>query len=937
MKSRLISDPQDPFGDGVLDTAGDGINPNFFAPSFYPAAGHNVGSPSAGIPPAILPPPTPIAPVEAVQAQSAQNGPGGPGSVVAETSGGITFNLVFDAAAMAAPQSFRNGIEQAASMLSAAITDKITVNIAIDYSGTGGGAAAGPDNGLFENYSTVRADLVNNATKGDPTFNVLPTGSTIQGQSQLAVWNAQLKLWGLASPTDTTTDDGSATFATDINSSLLVGVALHELTHALGRVPYGAPYGPQPDIFDLFRFTSAGTQLINGASTAPAAYFSVDGGYTKIADYGQTSDPSDFLNSGVQGGNDPFNEFYTWSTLQSLTAVDKEQLGALGFHLASPLTTIIQTDTNSIASTSLVQFFGNYYLENASSGVGPELKIAGAGVVAGQYGAVWVPIGTAQTAAGYDVAWKDTATSQYTVWSTDSSGNYIANIIGVVSGNSAVLESLETTFHQDLNGDGVIGIPSNVTQTVIESVGTIKFVEIGSNCYLENNSTGIGPELQISGVPVVAGQFGAVWMPIGAVQTATGYDVAWKDTATNQYTVWSTDSNGNYIANIIGVVSATNTALESIETTFQQDLNGDGVIGIAPSVIESFGWTKLVQVGSNYFLESNSSGIGPELTISGAAVVAGQYGAAWIPIGAEQTATGYDVAWKDTATNQYTVWSTDSSGNYIANIIGVVSGNNAVLESLETTFQQDLNGDGVIGIPSNVTQTVIESLGATKLAEIASNYFLESSSTGQGPPLQIKGAAVVVGQYGAAWVPIGAEQTATGYDVAWKDTATNQYTVWSTDSNGSYIANIIGVVSGTDTSLESIETTFHQDLNGDGAIGVPTAVAPVATLKSTAPASAVAQPHDAGLITSSSDTFLFRADSDPIWHIAKEGNLESDGLLSAGGGNQPIVALNDGQASQLHSILQSANVGHEASADHDGTIEANPMLASLHAGHFILH
>ena len=133
------------------------------------------------------------------------------------------------------PQSFRAGIEQAAAMLSAAISDKITLNFQIDYSGTGGGAAAGPDGGEWVNYSTVRADLVNNASPGDTTLNALPAGSTIQGQSSVAVWNAQLKLWGLLGANDTTTDDGSATFATDINPSLLVGVALHELiTHADG-------------------------------------------------------------------------------------------------------------------------------------------------------------------------------------------------------------------------------------------------------------------------------------------------------------------------------------------------------------------------------------------------------------------------------------------------------------------------------------------------------------------------------------------------------------------------------------------------------------------------------------------------------------------------------------------------------------------------------
>jgi hypothetical protein len=259
-------------------------------------------------------------------------GQGDPGSVVAVSSGGITFNLIYDTAALAAPASFRAGIQQAVAILSSVISDKITVNIKIDYSGTGGGAAAGPDHGLLESYSLIRADLINNASPGDATFNALPGGSSIQGQSNVAVWNAQLKLWGLLGANDTTTDDGSATFATDINPNLLVGVALHELTHAMGRIPYGS----QPDVFDLFRFTSAGTRLFQGGATAPAAYFSLDGGTTKLADYGRTSDPSDFLNSGVQGSSDPFNEFYNGATAQSLTASDLKQLDALGFHLVAP-------------------------------------------------------------------------------------------------------------------------------------------------------------------------------------------------------------------------------------------------------------------------------------------------------------------------------------------------------------------------------------------------------------------------------------------------------------------------------------------------------------------------------------------------------------------------------------------------------------------------
>src|ERR1700737_103826 len=339
MKSRFITDPQDP-SDGFLNTAGAEVYTNFFP------------SPAADVSVEILAPP--VLTSEAAASSSAQSGPT---SLVALTSGGITINLLFDAAAMAAPASFRAGIQQAASILTAAISDKITVNIKIDYSGTGGGAAAGPDNGLYESYTYVGANLINNATPGDTIFNALPGGSSIQGQSNVAVWNAQLKLWGVLGANDTTTDDGSATFATDINPSLLVGVALHELTHAMGRVPYGPPYGSAPDIFDFFRFTSPGTRLIDGNNTAAAAYFSVDGGNTKLADFGQTSDPSDFLNSGVQGANDPFNEFYSGSTIQALSTVDKEQLDALGFHTAASATT---TAIEAFGSTSSVEVGQNF-------------------------------------------------------------------------------------------------------------------------------------------------------------------------------------------------------------------------------------------------------------------------------------------------------------------------------------------------------------------------------------------------------------------------------------------------------------------------------------------------------------------------------------------------------------------------------------------------
>jgi hypothetical protein len=180
--------------------------------------------------------------------------------------------------------------------------------------------------------------------------------------------------------------------------------------------------------------------------------------------------------------------------------------------------------------------------------------------------------------------------------------------------------------------------------------------------------------------------------------------VAWKITGADQYTVWNTDSNGNYLSSVSNVASGSSAALVSLETSFQQDLNGDGFIGPPtsppPTVIEAFGSTSLVQVGSNYFLDPNG-GSAVELSYGGAPVVAGQFdqfGGPWAPIGAEQTPSGYEVAWKITGADQYTVWNTDSNGNYLSSVFNVVSGSSAAFESLETSFQQDLNGDGSIGL-----------------------------------------------------------------------------------------------------------------------------------------------------------------------------------------------------------------------------------------------
>ena len=153
---------------------------------------------------------------------------------------------------------------------------------------------------------------------------------------------------------------------------------------------------------------------------------------------------------------------------------------------------------------------------------------------------------------------------------------------------------------------------------VIQTDGTTALTEVGTNYFLNPTGGGTGPEFHDGG-SVVTGAVFDTWMPVGAVQVAGGgYDVAWHDPSSGLYTVWSTDSNGNYLSNLIGAVAGNSTALEALETTFNQDLNNDGTTGIPKVVIQTDGTTALTEVGNNFFLDNTGSGTGPELMLPAA-------------------------------------------------------------------------------------------------------------------------------------------------------------------------------------------------------------------------------------------------------------------------------------------------------------------------------
>ncbi|WP_161497292.1 calcium-binding protein [Bradyrhizobium nitroreducens] len=472
----------------------------------------------------------------------------------------------------------------------------------------------------------------------------------------------------------------------------------------------------------------------------------------------------------------------------------------------------VWTPIEQIGATSLTLSGGAYYFVNVSSVTGLFLKYQGSPVVAADWG-TWSIIGVEQVAGGgYDVVWKNSANLHYSVWSTDSNGNFLTTLGAApeVLGNDASLRALEPTLHQDLNGDGTIGVP-----VTIEALGSTSPILSAGNYYLIGISTGTGPVLKSQGTPVVAANYGA-YSVIAAEQVAGGgYDVAWKNASTGKFSIWSTDSNGNFLTTLGAApeLGATEMSLKALETAFHQDLNGDGAVGM-PS-IELNGSTSTVLYSGYYYLLSTSTGTGQVLKYQGSPVIAANYGA-YSVIAAEQVSGGgYDVAWKNSSTGKFSIWSTDSNGNFVTTLAAApeVTGTDPSLKALEATFHQDLNGDGVITGSPVVLDLDGNGVGLVSLSNSTASFDMDGQGVREHTAWVSSGDALLaidLGANGSAGPDGVIDQTKEIVFTAWAPGATSDMAalaqVFDTNRNGQLDA------------ADSRWSDFRiwQDANGDG-------------------------------------------------------------------------------------------------------------------------
>ena len=240
-------------------------------------------------------------------------------------------------------------MQAAANALDAAFTSYITINIEVGYGEFLGGALPnqntsegnidyqGDDGlGIVTSYQNFRTLLISHASSADQLTAVenLPNVTDLAGHSgNYVMGSAQAKALGVLAPNNAALD-GAVGMGKNFTGSVLFNGALHELTHAMGRIA--------GTTLDLFRFNEdgSGNHVFGGAIPANPAYFSINGGATDLGDFGIKSDPGDFLVGGVQDGgssnpnvDDPFDETVG---LVGLSSVDITMMNVLGFAVSPP-------------------------------------------------------------------------------------------------------------------------------------------------------------------------------------------------------------------------------------------------------------------------------------------------------------------------------------------------------------------------------------------------------------------------------------------------------------------------------------------------------------------------------------------------------------------------------------------------------------------------
>jgi Tryptophan-rich Synechocystis species C-terminal domain len=382
--------------------------------------------------------------------------------------------------------------------------------------------------------------------------------------------------------------------------------------------------------------------------------------------------------------------------------------------------------------------------------------------------------------------------------------------------------------------------------------------------------------------------------------------VALKNAASDTYTVWQTDGNGNVLSAVASSVSGTSSTLESLETIFHQDLNGDGVIDLPTTVIEATGSIVLTL-----------SHMTQAATIDAAAKL-------------ELTGADSGSVTFNSATGSLILDHSSEFSGQVFNFTG--DGNPSSSDQLDLKDIAFAAGTTVsyTGTSSGGTLTVSDAQDHTAQIKLAGDYTSSTFSLSSDG----SGGTVVID-------PVAKQDVADGTLSFGAAASTDQQTVGVTPLNGGagYIGNFT-----VDAANAQDQVGWHFNFDSSPPAKTITQSYDVTVTDNHADGthSSATQAVSVTIAGPGNDAFVFHpgVGSETIVNAGSADTIELDGFSSVTNSHQLAQLLSEAQAGQPQSLFTAANGGHDTVinlGNHDSITLTNVHLADLHANNFIIH
>ena len=399
-----------------------------------------------------------------------------------------------------------------------------------------------------------------NASDGEPTNPWVEFDFTKSGTYYVAIENLSGPNPGLIK--DITEGDGLPATISGANVGSVYGHAMTPGAITAGAVSTAdtPAFGVNPAVSESFSSSGAGTELLfanNGTplsspdALSPVAVSGVDDINTTV------SDLTDFYGTSAAAASLAGVAALILSTNPDLTPAEVEQIME---------ETALRMANSAVSGAGLVAV--DAAVAAAEAAATPAVAVANVTLSAGDASVPASSLFTASTQNEEPITaygFMDTGPGYFVLEGTDEPNNQEIDVTAAQLSQLTYQSAPGTIDTLEIRAEDATGWSAwasftvtaspLVIQTDTSSFGSTSLTEVGNQYYLYNSS-GIGPALKYERRGR-CGRSEPTGSPIGAVQTASGYEVAWKLTGADEYTVWNADSNGNYVSSAIGVVSGT--------------------------------------------------------------------------------------------------------------------------------------------------------------------------------------------------------------------------------------------------------------------------------------------------------------------------------------------------------------------------------------------